>query len=199
MRCVTCQSLSARPKFQEGSGAASAGLGFDGRLVGSFDDGAEGGTGGRRKGGADGLGGVTGGGNRVSFGRSVDFGLSVDDGVAVDGGSGGGGSGGGEVRPTTGGGGGGRGAGFESARDRSAHLRLWALLEKRDGRTDVARALFGRAAAADPTDAATWLQWGQFERRVSGRAWPPPPFSAQREHLFGDVPGTNRPAVELER
>ena len=45
MHCVRCQSLSARPKLKEGSGAASAGLGFDGRLVGSFDDGAESGTG----------------------------------------------------------------------------------------------------------------------------------------------------------
>jgi hypothetical protein len=46
--------------------------------------------------------------------------------------------------------------------------RLWALLEKRAGQNTVARALFARAAAADPSDAATWLQWGQFERRVSG-------------------------------
>ena len=57
-----------------------------------------------------------------------------------------------------------------SPRECAAHLRLWALLEKRDGRESAARALFARAAAADPTDAATWLQWGQFERRVSGVA-----------------------------
>ena len=55
-------------------------------------------------------------------------------------------------------------------RECAAHLRLWALLEKRDGRESAARALFARAADADPTDAATWLQWGQFERRVSGVA-----------------------------
>ena len=55
-------------------------------------------------------------------------------------------------------------------RDCSAHLRLWALLEKRDGAETVARTLFQRAADVDPTDGATWLQWGQFERRVSGAA-----------------------------
>ena len=53
-------------------------------------------------------------------------------------------------------------------RDCAAHLRLWALLEKRDGANTVARTLFNRAAEVDPTDGATWLQWGQFERRVSG-------------------------------
>ena len=55
-------------------------------------------------------------------------------------------------------------------RDCSAHLRLWALLEKRDGAETVARTLFQRATDVDPTDGATWLQWGQFERRVSGAA-----------------------------
>ena len=55
-------------------------------------------------------------------------------------------------------------------RDCAAHLRLWALLEKRDGAETVARTLFQRAADVDPTDGATWLQWGQFERRVSGAA-----------------------------
>jgi len=58
--------------------------------------------------------------------------------------------------------------GASSARDRAAHLRLWATLEKRAGKTSVARALFQRAADADPTDASTWTQWGQFERRASG-------------------------------
>ena len=55
-------------------------------------------------------------------------------------------------------------------RDCAAHLRLWALLEKRDGAETVARTLFQRAADVDPTDGATWLRWGQFERRVSGAA-----------------------------
>ena len=41
-------------------------------------------------------------------------------------------------------------------------------MEKRAAKNTTARALFARASVADPSDAATWLQWGQFERRVSG-------------------------------
>ena len=64
--------------------------------------------------------------------------------------------------------GGGRRSYKARAREAAIHLRLWALMEKRAAKNTTARALFARASVADPSDAATWLQWGQFERRVSG-------------------------------
>ena len=56
---------------------------------------------------------------------------------------------------------------LSTRRERAAHLRLWALLEKRAGGEEVTRKLFIAATAEDRTDAATWLQWGQWEKRVN--------------------------------
>ena len=56
---------------------------------------------------------------------------------------------------------------LSTRRERAAHLRLWALLEKRVGSEEAARRLFIAATKEDRTDAATWLQWGQWEKRVN--------------------------------
>ena len=56
---------------------------------------------------------------------------------------------------------------LSTRRERAAHLRLWALLEKRVGSEEAARRLFIAATNEDRTDAATWLQWGQWEKRVN--------------------------------
>ena len=56
---------------------------------------------------------------------------------------------------------------LSSRRERAAHLRLWALLEKRVGSEEMTRKLFLAATNEDRSDAATWLQWGQWEKRVN--------------------------------
>lgn len=56
---------------------------------------------------------------------------------------------------------------LSTRRERAAHLRLWALLEKRVGSEEMTRKLFIAATAEDRADAATWLQWGQWEKRVN--------------------------------
>ena len=56
---------------------------------------------------------------------------------------------------------------LSTRRERAAHLRLWALLEKRVGSEEATRRLFIAATNEDRTDAATWLQWGQWEKRVN--------------------------------
>lgn len=56
---------------------------------------------------------------------------------------------------------------LSTRRERAAHLRLWALLEKRVGSEEMTRKLFLRATSEDRADAATWLQWGQWEKRVN--------------------------------
>ena len=56
---------------------------------------------------------------------------------------------------------------LSSRRERAAHLRLWALLEKRVGTEETTRRLFMAATREDRADAATWLQWGQWEKRIN--------------------------------
>lgn len=56
---------------------------------------------------------------------------------------------------------------LSTRRERAAHLRLWALLEKRVGSEEMTRKLFVAATTEDRADAATWLQWGQWEKRVN--------------------------------
>jgi predicted Zn-dependent protease len=56
---------------------------------------------------------------------------------------------------------------LSTRRERAAHLRLWALLEKRAGGEETTRKLFIAATKEDRADAATWLQWGQWEKRVN--------------------------------